>query len=110
MNWFPMLFDILTVAFFVGGCLLLWLNLRPRRRDVLLTPKETADPWMEVRRPAEFTAQHPPEPSAEYAARSLDAPSGESEESFTADAVHTVDQNSYAGRVATAMMKLRSQR
>ena len=60
-----MLFDILTVAFFVGGCLLLWLNLRPRRRDILLTPKETADPWMEVRRPAEFTAQHPAEPSAE---------------------------------------------
>ena len=107
-----MLFDILTVAFFVGGCLLLWLNLRPRRRDILLTPKETADPWMEVRRPAEFTAQHPAEPSAEYAARSLDARSEESEESFTADAdaAHTVDQNSYAGRVASAIMKLRSQR
>ena len=75
-----MLFDILTVAFFVGGCLLLWLNLRPRRRDILLTPKETADPWMEVRRPAEFTAQHPAEPSAEYAARPLGAPSEESEE------------------------------
>jgi hypothetical protein len=110
MNWFPMLFDILTVAFFVGGCLLLWLNLRPRRRDVLLTPKETADPWMEVRRPAEFTVQHPAEPSAEYAARSLDAPSEESEESFTADAAPTVHQNSYAGRVASAIMKLRSQR
>jgi hypothetical protein len=110
VNLLPMLFDILTVAFFVAGCLLLWLNLRPRRRNVLLTPKETADPWMEARRPGEFTAREPAEPSAEYASRPLDAPSEESEESFIADTAHTVDQNSYAGRVATAMMKLRSQR
>ena len=40
----PMLFDNLTGALFVGGCLLLWLNFRRRGRDILLlTPKETVD-------------------------------------------------------------------
>ena len=47
-KWVPILFDILTVVLFVGGCLLLWLNLRPRGRDVLLTPKEKTE-FMERR-------------------------------------------------------------
>ena len=58
-----MLYDILTVALLVGGCLLLWLNLRPRQRDVLLTPKEpvhqevlSAQPAIPVR--AESPAEH----------------------------------------------------
>ena len=37
-----MLFDTMTLALFVGGCLLLWLNLRRRGRDVRLTPKENS--------------------------------------------------------------------
>ena len=41
-EWVLILFDTLTVALFVGGCLLLWLNLKRHRRDVLLTPTETA--------------------------------------------------------------------
>ena len=41
-EWVTMLFDTLTAALFVGGCLLLWLNLRRHRRDVRLTQTETA--------------------------------------------------------------------
>jgi hypothetical protein len=110
-----MLFDILTVVLLVAGCLLLWLNLRPRRRDVLVTPKETADPRMAARYPGVFEARHPgvltvrePAELSAETVRTPDAPS--SEESVTADAAHAVDQNSYAGRVASAMKKLRSQR
>jgi len=106
VNWFPMLFDILTVLLLVAGCLLLWLNLMPRFGDVLLTRKGTSDPGMlddasRLFSPGVFTTQEPAKLSA-------DAPSPE--ESITADAANTVDQNSYVGRVASAMMKLRSQR
>jgi len=34
----PLLLDFLTVFFIVAGCFLLWLNLRPQRRDVVITP------------------------------------------------------------------------
>ena len=33
----PILLDILTVFFIVGGCALLWLNLRPRRPHNVIT-------------------------------------------------------------------------
>jgi hypothetical protein len=36
----PLLLDFLTVFFIVAGCVLLWLNLRPRRGDVFITPAE----------------------------------------------------------------------
>jgi hypothetical protein len=58
LEWFPMLFDVLTVVLLVAGCLLLWLNLRSRK-DVILTLKETADPDVEARHPSEFAAQEP---------------------------------------------------
>jgi hypothetical protein len=32
----PMLLDFITVFCLVGGCLLLWLNLRPRRDQVIM--------------------------------------------------------------------------
>jgi hypothetical protein len=35
----PMLLDFITVFCLVGGCLLLWLNLRPRRDQVIMRPK-----------------------------------------------------------------------
>jgi hypothetical protein len=108
LEWFPMLFDVLTVVLLVAGCLLLWLNLRSRK-DVILTLKETADPDVEARHPSEFAAQEPAEVSAEYTAHSLAAP--RSEEPGNADVAPgpgiTVDPNSYAGRVASAMAKSR---
>ena len=36
----PMLLDFLTLFFIVAGCLLLWLNVRPRRSNVILTKSE----------------------------------------------------------------------
>jgi hypothetical protein len=106
VEWFPMLFDVSTVVLFVGGCLLLWLNLRPRK-DVILAPMETPDYEIETRHRGEIAVQEPAEVSAEYNAHSLDAPS--SEEPHGADAEHgsriAVDQNSYAGRVASAMAR-----
>jgi hypothetical protein len=39
----PMLLDFITVFCFVGGCFLLWLNLRPRQRDVIITRTEELD-------------------------------------------------------------------
>jgi hypothetical protein len=108
VEWFPMLFDVLTVALLVGGCLLLWLNLRPRK-DVILTPMETPDHEAEALHRGEFAVQQPAEVSAEYNAHSLDA--ARSEEPHGADAEHgpgiAVDQNSYAGRVASAMARSR---
>jgi hypothetical protein len=35
-----MLLDFLTLFFIVAGCLLLWLNVRPRWSNVILTKSE----------------------------------------------------------------------
>jgi hypothetical protein len=96
LEWFPMLFDVLTVVLLVGGCLLLWLNLRPTK-EVILTP-ETPDHEVEARHRGEFAVQEPAEVSAEYNAHSLDAEHGPG---------IAVDQDSYAGRVASAMARSR---
>jgi hypothetical protein len=40
----PMLLDFLTLFFIVAGCWLLWLNLRPRRSNVILTNSEDYHP------------------------------------------------------------------
>ena len=38
----PMFLDFITVFCLVGGCLLLWLNLRPRRDQVIIAKSEPA--------------------------------------------------------------------
>jgi hypothetical protein len=38
----PMLLDFITVFCLVGGCLLLWLNLRPRRDQVIIAKSKPA--------------------------------------------------------------------
>jgi hypothetical protein len=100
----PMLFDNLTGALFVGGCLLLWLNFRRRGRDVLLlTPKEavdrideeTANPGLEASHFKKSASQEPHEAIIEYAAHATS-----SEQSVSADTGDVGDQNSYAGRIA----------
>jgi len=109
VKWFPMLFDILTVFLLLAGCMLLWLNLRPRRWDVLRTPKEPSDQAAAAYHPKEVPAQSP-ELIAEYGASYLNA--FPLEEPVNTDAAQTgstttANQNSYADRVASAMAKLR---
>lgn len=96
----PMLFDNLTGALFVGGCLLLWLNFRRRGRDVLLlTPKETVDrideetanPGLEASHFKKSASQEPHEAIIEYAAHATS-----SEQSV---------RDAYAHRIALAMKK-----
>lgn len=106
-----MLFDTMTLALFVGGCLLLWLNLRRRGRDVRLTPKETADrigeetanPGPEARHFKKSASQEPHEEIIGSAAHATS-----SEQSVNADTGDVGDQNSYAGRIALAMKKVRN--
>ena len=102
-----MLCDILTVALLVGGCLLLWLNLRPRQRDVLLTPKEpvhqevlSAQPAIPVR--AESPAEH-------RVVFEDGSPKHEPVRAIVADPELdiAVDQNSYASHVASAMARFK---
>ena len=105
-----MLFDILTVFLLVAGCMLLWLNLRPRGRDFTRPPKEISDSAAEACHPEEFAAQEQPELTVDHEASHLDA--FPSEEPANPDATQTgsataADQNSYADRVASAMAKLR---
>jgi hypothetical protein len=113
-KWVPILFDILTVVLFIGGCLLLWLNLRPRGRDVLLTPKEIADPWseeetanpaLEARHLKTSASEEPLEAIVDYTAHATP-----SEDSVRADRGDMADLNSYAGRIAVAMKKPPNQR
>ena len=101
-EWVTMLFDTLTAALFVGGCLLLWLNLRRHRRDVLLIPTKTAvqteeepvNPGLEAGRLK--TTASPDEAAIEYAA---DATSLDQSVSAVGD------QDRYAGRVVLAMKR-----
>ena len=90
--------------------MLLWLNLRPRRRYFIRPPKEISDSAGQACHPEEFAAQKQPELMAEHGANYLDA--FPSEEPVNTDAAQTesattADQNSYADRVASAMAKLR---
>src|SRR5258707_11102349 len=69
LTWFPMFFDILTVLFLVAGCMLVWLNIRPRNQDVIITQKAPSDLYPE----REFSGQEPPDLPAGYGASYLDA-------------------------------------
>jgi hypothetical protein len=100
----PMLFDILTGGLFVGGCLLLWLTLRQRGRDVLIIPKSLTEEEIANPKPEsclENSASREPHEAAH--ATSSDQSDGD----VTKD---IGDQNSYATRVALAMKNARNQR
>ena len=102
-----MLYDILTVALLVGGCLLLWLNLRPRQRDVLLTPKEPVHQEELSMQPAiPVRAEVGPEHRADFEDAS---PEHEPVRAIVADPEPNtaVDQNSYASHVASAMARFK---
>jgi len=111
-QWIPMLLDGLIVVLFVGGCLLFWLNFRPRGREVLLPPKDTvhprieeqtADPELESRHCKKSASQL--EAIVEYTAPAIPA-----EESVSANSGDMIDLNGYAGRIALAMNRVPNRR
>jgi hypothetical protein len=115
-EWFPMLFDLLTVLLFLAGCMLIWINFRPRRRKVVRAPKETSDQGPAASHPT-VAAQPPPRPGADGADYSdalaseepvrFDSLQASNPDAAQTGSATTSDQNSYAGRVASAMAKLR---
>ena len=100
LQWFPAVFDALTVVLLVAGCLLFWLSFRPAKQ-VIFAAARTAAHDAEASRPAQYAIQEPSNYRADWLARS-DEPLGAGAESRP---INAVDQNSYAGRVASAMRK-----
>jgi hypothetical protein len=41
----PVMLDLLTIVCLVGGCVLLWFNLRPRRDVILTRMPDREDRW-----------------------------------------------------------------
>lgn len=108
----PMLFDMLTVVLLVGGCLLLWLNLRPRNDDVLPTAEDRVDSEAQEkvdpvagRSPREFAAKDASERRADYGAGLLDA--APVQESDAPAEAGSMVQNHYASSVSAAISKSR---
>jgi hypothetical protein len=110
VEWLPMLYDIFTVVLLLGGCLLLWVTLRPGRR-VIVTPLEPSDPGTS-RHVDDYPAAGQFEPDTPFGAPVLEAfPSSERRGADAADVEPgvAVNQNSYASRVASALTKFRKQ-
>jgi hypothetical protein len=105
----PVLFDVFTAILLLGGCILLWLNLRARREDVLPPIKERGDPQAEesVYPVAElFEAKEASELRADNGAGLLNAAPAQEPDTH-AQAVST-DQNHYASSVSAAIAKSRN--
>jgi hypothetical protein len=112
LQWFPVLFDVLTVVMLAAGCLLLWLGLRPAK-EVTRTATQTADHEPHARPASEVASQEPAKLSEVYRADSLalsdDSPGADADPGPHMAIDHnSLDQNSYAGRVALAMRKSRA--
>ena len=103
----PALFDISTLVLFVGGCLLLWLNLRVRSEDVLPAVRAHPDREESVETSKVFETKEAFESREENGATLLDAARSE-EPDANADTVST-DQNHYASSVSAAIAKSRKQ-
>ena len=104
----PALFDVFTVVLLVGGCLLLWLNLRARREDDLPSTKERGDPQAEESVDPMVELFETKEASglrADNGAGLLNAAPGQEPDAH-AQAVST-DQNHYASSVSAAIAKSR---
>lgn len=107
------LFDMLTVALLVGGLLLLWLNLRQPKQDVLPAGTnlfhseavQTVDPVAE-RSPREFAfkAEEESEPGANRGAGVSDAAPVEVD---THSERASIVGNHYASSVSAAIAKSR---
>jgi hypothetical protein len=97
-EWVAMLFDTLTAALFVGGCLLLWLNLRRHRRVRLTavpTEEEPANPRPEAGQFKTTASPESHEATIEYAA----------DASLDQSVCAVGDQDGYASRVVLAMKR-----
>jgi hypothetical protein len=90
----PIFLDFITAFCLVAGCFLLWLNLRPSGRDVILTKVDSFDPRVAPENVADQKAFF------DMLQRHL----SEAEE---IDRTVTADQNAYANRVASGMAKVR---
>jgi hypothetical protein len=110
MEWSPMLYDIFTVVLLLGGCLLLWVTLRPGR-GVIVTPLAPPDAGTSGH-VDDYPAEGQFEPDTPISAPVLEAfPSRERRGADAADVEPgvAVNQNSYASRVASALTKFRKQ-
>jgi hypothetical protein len=105
----PVLFDIFTAVLLLGGCLLLWLNLRAPNEDLVPTIKERGDPQAEesVDPTAElFETKEGSELRADKGAVLLNAAPARDPDAH-AEAVFSTDQNHYASSVSAAIARSR---
>lgn len=102
---YSVLFDTLTFTLLVGGCLLLWLNVRPSEEEILCIAEEKLELTSE-HRPAEIVTKEPPGQGAEYSASLLNnarAP----EPDLCVETAPQV-QNQYAASVSAALARSRT--
>lgn len=102
---YSLLFDALTLALLAGGCLLLWLNLRPLEEEVFCIAEEKLKLTSE-HRPSEIVDKEPPEQGAEYSSSLINIARAPEPDLC----VGTVPQaqNQYAASVSAALAKSRT--
>lgn len=102
---YSVLFDTLTVTLLLGGCLLLWLNLRPRAKEMLCIAEEKLELSSE-HRPADIVTKEPHEQGAEYLASLLNNACAQ-ETNLSVETAPQV-QNQYAASVSAALARSRT--
>jgi hypothetical protein len=95
------LFDILIVSLFIGGCVLLWLNFRPREEQVSCSVDEKTDLNSECR-PEEIPVARTPEQGPFHLTAFPDDAQAENLSIDTAAV-----QNHYAASVSAALARSR---
>jgi hypothetical protein len=108
----PALFDVLIVGLLVGGCLLLWLNLRVRKEDLLPVGEKRDDSVLEEkvnpvteRSSKEFATKDESELRADYGAGLPDAAPARQTDA-QAEPI-SMAQNHYASSVSAAISRSR---
>jgi hypothetical protein len=108
----PALFDVLIVGLLVGGCLLLWLNLRVRKEDLLPVGEKRDDSVLEEkvnpvteRSSKEFATKDESELRADYGAGLPDATPAQQTDA-QAEPI-SMAQNHYASSVSAAISRSR---
>jgi hypothetical protein len=108
----PLLFDLFTVGFLFGGCILLWLSLRLRSEVILPTMKEIGDPKakenvgaMVERRREEFESKEGFELQAQSVTALLNAAPAQELDAHEGEL--STEQNKYARSVSAAIAKSR---
>jgi hypothetical protein len=108
----PALFDVLIVGLLVGGCLLLWLNLRVRKDDLLPVAQNPGDSVLEekvnpvaARSSQEFATKDESELRADYGAGLPGAAPAQHADAQAEPA--PMAQNHYASSVSAAISRSR---